>query len=223
MRVSLTTMTRLLRSLGARWGRPKLYVDCPWARRSRNRRLRRIRALIENLPPNEVALWADEVDIHLNPRPGPDWMPRGLQKRLRTPGQNRKRYLAGALNISSGMLVFTEAEHKRSQLFIDLVEAVVGRYRRRRRIHLILDNYSIHTSRMTRSALAAYGDRVVLHFLPPFSPDENKIEALWRELHANVTRNHRCRSLEELMGQVVAYLEAAQPYPGNKPSVRRAA
>lgn len=223
VRLSLTTLTRLLKRMGARWGRPKLFVECPWSKRRRQRRLARIRSMLEKRGPDEVALYEDEVDIHLNPKAGPDWMPRGVQKWVRTPGKNKKRYLAGALNLGTGLLVWVEGERKRSQLFIDLVDAIARRYRRCKRIHLILDNYSIHTSKITRAAVQRHGGRVVLHFLPPFSPDENPIEGLWRDLHANVTRNHRCRSIEELMGEVNGYLKEAQPYPGNKPSLRPAA
>jgi hypothetical protein len=34
------------------------------------------------------------VDIHLNPKIGADWQLRGQQKRVVTPGQNEKYYLA---------------------------------------------------------------------------------------------------------------------------------
>ena len=40
--------------------------------------------------------------------------------------------------------------------------------------------------------------RIVLHLLPPYSPEHNPIERLWKEVHANVTRNHRCRTIEVL-------------------------
>lgn len=220
VRLSVTTLTRLLRRMGARWGRPKMYVECPWSRRRRQRRLAQIRAMLHDRGPDEVALYEDEVDIHLNPRPGPDWMPAGMQKWVRTPGKNKKRYVAGALNLSTGLLVWVEGDRKRSQLFIDLIEAVARRYRRCRRIHVILDNYSIHTSKITRQAIEGYGGRVVLHFLPPFCPDENPIERLWQDLHANVTRNHRCTTIEELMEEVHGYLNEVQPYPGSKPSLR---
>ncbi len=223
VRISLATLGASLRRMGARWGRPKLFVGCPWSRKLREKRLLQIRRLLERLPANEVALYEDEVDIHLNPRSGPDWMLPGVQKRVRTPGNNKKRFLAGALNMSSGTIVCVEGERKRSQLFIDLLAAVRKRYPRSKRIHLIVDNYSIHSSRVTRAAVEGYGGRIALHFLPPFSPDNNPIEGLWRDLHANVTRNHRCATIDELMKEVRRYLRAAQPYPGAKPSLRRAA
>ena len=45
-----------------------------------------------------------------------------------------------------------------------------------------------------------------LHFLPPYCPNENRIERLWRDLHANVTRNHQCPTMDDLMAAVHRYL-----------------
>ena len=71
---------------------------------------------------------------------------------------------------------------------------------------MILDNYRIHSSVQTKAALARLDGRIVLHFLPPYCPDHNRIERVWRDLHANVTRNHQCRSMKELMKEVHIYL-----------------
>jgi transposase len=77
---------------------------------------------------------------------------------------------------------------------------------------VILDNYAIHTSVQTRVFLAEHGDRLRLHFLPPYCPDDNRIERrVWRELHANVTRNHRCGDIEELMEECGVSPHAPQP------------
>jgi transposase len=73
-------------------------------------------------------------------------------------------------------------------------------------IHVILDNYGIHSSKIALVALANFASRVRLHFLPPYSPDENAIERVWQDLHANVTRNHTCSNMTELMRNVRYYL-----------------
>lgn len=207
VRVSTTTMSRVLARLKIRLGRPKPIVGCPWRKRRKLRRLRQIRRTIETLPEDEVILYVDEVDIHLNPKIGPDWMLRGTQKTVMTPGKNQKRYLAGALNARTGRLTWVEADQKNSQLFILQLWQLIGRdYPKAKRIHLILDNYRIHSSRQTEAALARTDGRVVLHFLPPYCPDHNRIERVWRDLHANVTRNHQCRNMKELMNEVRHWL-----------------
>ena len=208
IRISRTPMSRLLKRLKIRLGRPKPIVGCPWKKRRRMKRLREIRKLIETLPKNEVVLYVDEVDIHLNPKIGPDWMLRGTQKTVLTPGKNQKRYLAGALNSRTGRLTWVEADRKNSQLFILQLWQLVGRdYPQAKRIHLILDNYRIHSSLQTQAALARLNGRVVLHFLPPYCPDHNRIERVWRDLHANVTRNHQCRNMKELMKEAYHWLK----------------
>ena len=208
IRISRTTMSRLLKRLQIRLGRPKPIVGCPWKKRRRMKRLREIRRLIESVPEDEVILYVDEVDIHLNPKIGPDWMLRGTQKTVLTPGKNQKRYLAGALNARTGRLTWVEADRKNSQLFILQLWQLVGRdYPEAKRIHLILDNYRIHSSLQTQAALARLEGRVVLHFLPPYCPDHNRIERVWRDLHDNVTRNHQCRTMKELMAEVHHWLK----------------
>jgi transposase len=210
IRVSVTTMCRLLRQLGVRLNRPKPTVDCPWPRSRRTRRLRAIQRLVDNLAPGEVALYLDEVDIHLNPKIGPDWTLAGKQKYVRTPGCNEKRYLAGALDPKTGKLTWVEGDRKNSLLFLDLLYKLVTKtYRGASRIHLILDNYGIHDSQQVQLALkSAAASRIRLHFLPPYCPDHNRIERTWKDLHDNVTRNHRCTGMEELMTEVRLYLNA---------------
>jgi transposase len=162
-------------------------------------------------------VYADEVDVHLNPKIGLDWMGYGQQKEVLTPGQNEKRYLAGALDAVTGALTWVDGERKNSLLFIALLHRLLTVYPTAPVIHVILDNYRIHTSQITQRALAAFGERIVLHFLPPYCPNENKIERLWQDLHAAVTRNHRCQTMSELMQHVYRYLQRRQ-----RQAIRRA-
>jgi transposase len=206
-KISRTTMGRLLHRLGVRRGAPKPTVCCPWSRRATAARIRLIRKLIESLPPDEAAVWEDELDVDLNPRIGPDWMLPGTQRKVLTPGKNVKRYLAGALDAVSDRLVWVSGMRKNSLLFIELLKKLLKVYADQRVIHVIVDNYAIHTSRQTQAWLSAHGQRLRLHFLPPYCPDDNRIERrVWREVHANVTRNHDCESIEQLMGEVVYHL-----------------
>jgi transposase len=208
VRISATTMCRLLRKMDIRLRRPKPIVLCPWKKAHRTRRIRAIQRLIATLPKGHVAVYADEVDIHLNPKIGPDWtLPGRNQETVLTPGKNEKRYLAGALNAKTGKLTWVEGDRKTSDLFIDqLWTLVLEDYPHAKCIHIILDNYRIHKSKRTEIALRALDGKVKLHFLPPYCPDYNKIERVWKDLHDNVTRNHRCRTMKQLINEVREYL-----------------
>ena len=83
---------------------------------------------------------------------------------------------------------------KTSDLFILLLWQLLKEYPGAKCIHVVLDNFKIHDSQRTRLALASVGNRIRLHFLPPYCPDHN------------VTRNHRCQNMNDLMTEVFTYL-----------------
>jgi transposase len=224
--VTVSTMGRVLARLGARLGMPKPVVLCPWKRDARQARLAEIRALEERASAAEPVLYSDEVDVHLNPKIGRDWMLPGQQRRIVTPGKNEKFYLAGALDVRTGALHTTGAERKNAGLFCDLLELLDKRYGPGvRRIHLILDNYGIHSARRTLRTLEALKGRIVLHFLPPYCPDANRIERVWQDFHANVTRNHRCKTMKRLLDNAREYLDRYvwRRTTGTAPIIQRAA
>lgn len=206
VRVHVATMSRALALIRARRGRPRPRVGCPWHPAAKTRRLNKIAHLLATLPKNEVAVYEDEVDVHLNPKIGLDWMGLGQQKEVMTPGKNEKRYLAGALDVRTGQVHWVEAEKKDAWLFMDLLKKLTVVYAHAKVIHVILDNYKIHSANVIGIALAHFASRVRLHPLPPYCPDHNRIERIWQDLHANVTRNHKCEGMTELMREVRYYL-----------------
>jgi transposase len=206
VRIHVATMSRALALIRARRANPRPRVRCPWLPAAKTRRINALQRLIAALRPGEVAVYEDEVDVHLNPKIGLDWMGLGQQKQATTPGQNEKRYLAGAMDVRTRQIHWVEAGHKNSWLFWDLLYKLTKVYAEAKVIHVILDNYGIHSSKIIAVALANFASRVQLHFLPPYCPDHNAIERVWQDLHANVTRNHRCASMVELMHDVRYYL-----------------
>jgi transposase len=208
--IRVATMSRLLNRWRVGLRRPKPVVQCPWKAARRRRRWRPMERLVMPLPADEVAVDVDEVDIPLHPKIGPDGMRRGRQKEVVTPGCNEKRYLAGAWDPRARRLISVEGERKNSRLFLQLrYKRVTKSYPNAKRIHVILDNYGIHASAQVRLAMKSEAaSRLELHFLPPYCPDHNRIERIWKDLHDNVTRNHRCASREELMAEVRSYLAA---------------
>lgn len=200
-----TWVWQLLRRCGYRRKRTRPMVrTCNPSRRWQWARLVRV---LWQVRPGEVVLFGDEADIDHNPKTGFVWCLSGVPAEIETPGRNEKRFVAGALNVDTGRFLYVWDEHKRSGLFIALLSKISGAYRYARRIHLLIDNYSIHDSRATRAALATLGGRIRLHFLPRYSPEYNPVELIWRNLHETVTRNHIFRTMGALMEAVLSYLE----------------
>ena len=210
--VHASTLRRLLPRLGFVWRRAR-----PWLNRRdprKNQKLQAIeRALRQRRPGTEV-FYVDEADVDFNPRIGPVWTRRGIQSGVITPGQNKKHYLAGALNAHTGRVIWTEHPNKNTTLFIKMLNALRRTYRKACRIILILDNYIIHKSTPVQHWLNA-NPKFKLLFQPTYSPWVNRIERLWKTLHDTVTRNHCCKTFQELAQHVTRFLEVVSPFPGN--------
>ena len=79
------------------------------------------------------------MDIHLNLKIGADWQLRGQQKRVVTPGQNEKYYLAGALYSGTDKVSYIGGNSKDLSLFIRLLKHLKATYRRAKTITLIVE------------------------------------------------------------------------------------
>ncbi|HBW4775904.1 IS630 family transposase [Klebsiella pneumoniae] len=207
------TLHRYLKRAGIVWRRaaPTLKIRDPLYEEKQLA----IEQALSEAPAEHPVFYQDEVDIDLNPKIGADWMPKGQQKRIATPGQNQKHYLAGALHSGTGKIHYVSGISKSSDLFIKLLEALRRTYRRAKSITLVLDNYVIHKSRKVERWLEK-NTKFRLLFLPTYSPWLNPIELLWLSLHETVTRNHQCRYMWQLLRQINQFMKAASPFPGNQ-------
>lgn len=204
--LSAETVRRGLHRAGFVWRRPRPVVgptDPEYADK-----IQCLSELMERLPDDETVVFQDEVDIHLNPKIGSCWMPRGEQAKVLTPGTNEKYHLAGSLHWRTGTLLVSEPGRRRNaDLFVAHLDDLRCRLRSYRRIHVICDNARFHDCRAVRDFLDQWGDRIVLHFLPTYAPEANPIERVWWHLHETITRNHRCQSMDELLENVYAWID----------------
>lgn len=209
--VSAETMRRWLHEIGWVWKRAKLVAkdDDP----QRVRRLARIRYVFEQLKVCEAMVFADELDIHLLPKVGSAWMPKGTQVEVMTPGQNAKHYLAGALDPTTGAVHYALGPRKTNALFRDLLSALEARYPAASytRLYVVVDNYKIHKAKAVEQWLAAH-PRVTLLFLPTYCPRANPIERTFGDIHDCCTRNHQRKRLPDLVTDVEEHLRLNGPW-----------
>jgi transposase len=205
LQVSAETVRRWLRQERLVWRRPRPILgpkDPAYAYK-----LGQLRHLLLNLRSDETAVFQDEVDVNLNPKIGSMWMRCGQQANVVTPGNNVKRYLAGSLHWRTGkLLVSSPGTNRNARLFVAHLDDLRRRLRGYRCIHVICDNAKFHDCRLVQAYLARWGHRIQLHYLPTYAPQTNPIERVWWHLHEEITRNHRCRSIDELVKLVFDWI-----------------
>jgi putative transposase len=209
--VSAETMRRWVHEVGWVWKRAKLVAkdDDP----HRVERLARIRFLFEQLKFYEAMVFADELDIHLLPKVGCAWMPKGTQLEVMTPGQNQKHYLAGALELTTGTVHHCLGPRKTKALFRDLLTQLEARSPAEQytRVYVVVDNYKIHQAKAVEQWLAAH-PRVTLLLLPTYCPRANPIERAFGDVHDCCTRNHQRKRLPDLVADVEDHVHLNGPW-----------
>ena len=212
VQVSADTLRRWLHQLGWVWKRAKLVArdDDP----ERISKLARIRFCFETLGQQAALLFADELDIHLLPKVGYQWMPKGEVVEVLTPGVNQKRYLAGALDALTGKVISCIGERKTRWLFLELLKAIDANYAAAtyKRVVVVVDNFGIHKAKVIQQWLMAH-PRIELLFVPTYCPKANPIERVFWEVHDKCTRNHRRRQIGQLVGDVEQHLKVNGPWP----------
>lgn len=209
--VSAETVRRWLHELGWEWKRAKLIAkdDDP----QRVEKLARIRLAVEQVGAGLALFVADELDLSLLPKVGYQWMPKGTQAEVLTPGTNEKRSLAGALNLATGSIEHCIWYRKTTGLFLDLLATLDRAYPASActRLCVVADNAKIHHAGEVEKWLAAH-PRFELLFLPTYCPRANPIERAFGDVHDKCTRNHTRKRMWHLVQDVTHHLHDNGPW-----------
>jgi transposase len=132
------------------------------------------------------------------------WSPVGQQVMIPTPRQPYKRYGVGAVNYQTGETVVIFRPHKRRKEVAELLQAILDRHPTET-VYVAWDNSSTHEDDEVEAVVRAAAGRLVLLYLPTYSPWLNPIERLWRQFRREVTH---CALFETLK----ALLQAARNF-----------
>ena len=123
---------------------------------------------------------------------------------ISTPGQPKRHYGIGGVNYHTGETVVLIRKRKRRREIAELLQALVDKHPSGT-IYVVWDNASTHQDDEVEAVVRAAAGRLVLLYLPTYSPWLNPIEMLWRHFRREVTH---C----ELYETVQALLDAARDF-----------
>ncbi|WP_370627972.1 IS630 family transposase [Anoxybacillus sp. ST4] len=117
------------------------------------------------------------------------WAEVGNQKQVPSYGHHAHVSIFGAVDVQQGDVVFHRASSANAETFLDFLHLLKEKYANRF-IVLVLDNARIHYAKMVQAFLdGEEGDAFHFIFLPPYSPQLNPIERLWKWLKDEVIAN----------------------------------
>ena len=187
-----------------------LYSDlekCLWALILKKRtHLKKI--LKEILPDNKIELlYYDEAFFCRESSVTRGWYPRGSKAQVLCPITFEKVGTCGAVNPRNGKLYSLCFDGFDSDTFIYYLRWLLSVFKTKKKIVLVLDNASSHKSHKVKQFVSKCKDRLELLFLPPYSPDLNPIERVWKNLRYHVTHNIYFETLEFLENAILTYLK----------------
>lgn len=150
-----------------------------------------------------VQLWCeDEVHFQRHSSLIRMWAPKGEQPHVLSPSVRHKVGFFGALNLKTGRLLTQEALTFNAQTFGEFIRYLLRSTKGK--IYLILDNARWHRAKELNAFFKAHRNRLVFIFLPPYSPELNPIERVWRVTRRKVTHNRYFPSIEELRVSLIS-------------------
>ena len=152
----------------------------------------------------EVFFYADEFNLSWMPTLRAMWSPKGQQVMVPTPGQPTKHYGIGAVNYHTGETVVVVRRRKRRKEIAELLQALVDNHPTET-VYVAWDNVNTHQNDEVDAVVRGAAGRLVLLYLPTYSPWLNPIEMLWRHFRREVTH---C----ELFESVKALVKATQDF-----------
>ena len=132
------------------------------------------------------------------------WGPKGQQVMIPTPGQPKKHYGIGGVNYHTGETVVLIRKRKRRPQIAEFLQTLLDKHPHQL-IYVAWDNYICHQDKEVEAVVRGAAGRLVLLYLPTYSPWLNPIEMLWRHFRREVTH---C----ELFDTVKALLQATQEF-----------
>lgn len=149
-----------------------------------------------------IRLWAeDEVHFQRHSTITRMWSLQGKQPRVISASTRQKVGFLGAINLKTGQLLTKKAPAFNSDTFGDFLYYLLQHTEGK--LFLILDNASWHRAQDLKKFFFENRHRLVRVFLPPYSPELNPIERVWRITRRRITHNRYFESIEDLEAALI--------------------
>jgi transposase len=165
--------------------------------------------LMNATPEEEPILFGDGVHPMMATKLSYGWIRKGQDKCLPTTASRTRVNLFGALDLATMSADTTSHKTIDSKAMGEHFSALRAHYPNAPKLHIILDQGPYNTSKKTQEAAEKHG--IVLHFLPPYSPNLNPIERLWKIMNEHVRNNRFFKFAAEFRAAIHAFFATTWP------------
>lgn len=174
--------------------------------------IREYEKLKNNLPEDETICFIDGVHPTHNTKRAYGWIRKGQRKEIPTNTGRQRLNISGAIDIFSRKVLVREDDTLNADSTIEFLKELEAMYPQVTCIHVFSDNARYYKNKEVTKHIES--SKIKMHFLPPYSPNLNPIERLWKYVYEHVLYNRYYEKFSNFRNAVLGFLESlATPPP----------
>lgn len=159
--------------------------------------------LRQGLPENETIGFIDGVHPTHNVQSAYGWIKTGIRKEIPANTGRQRLNLSGMIDIVKHNVIIREDKTLNADSTIQFFQGIEAAYPTKTRVHVFCDNAPYYKNKTVIRYLET--SKIVLHFLPPYSPNLNPIERLWKWMKERVIYNAYYEHFSEFKAAVMGF------------------
>ena len=165
---------------------------------------------MKNKSPDVPVLFMDATHPQHNSMPAYGWIRKGERKEIPSNTGRDKLNINGALNVEDKKAIIVEADTIDADSTICLFKKVEAYYAYAQHIYIFADNARYYHSEKVKEYLKT--SRILLENIPPYSPNLNPIERLWKFFHKIVRYNKYYKTFSEFRTEALMFFDRLGEY-----------
>ena len=137
--------------------------------------------LVADTPANEPILFIDAAHPTMATKVVCGWIKKGVDKPIAQTASRTRVNIVGAIELATMNVISCRPDYVNAETTVAFFDQIKTAYPNAPKIHIILDQSGYHRSQLVRDA--ALEKNIELHYLPPYSPNLNSIERLWKVMN----------------------------------------
>lgn len=149
---------------------------------------------------NEPIYFADSAHPQHQTRLAYGWIIKGERKTIATTGRQYRFNVMGAICLSDHSVIYQQSDKVNELSIQSFLTKLRKQHPNNKKMHIIWDNAGYHRSAVVQSYAKSL--RIEIHYLPPYSPNLNPVERLWKLMHEQVTYNQYYETFKDFTGAI---------------------
>ncbi|HHD80341.1 MAG TPA: IS630 family transposase [Campylobacterales bacterium] len=159
---------------------------------------------------DEVILFMDGVHPQHNTTTSKVWIKKGKEKHVKSNTGRSRINLNGIYNPKTQDILVHESKTINAESTIEFFKEIEDYYEETKikRIQIIVDNAKYYKNKTVKKYIET--SRIELLFLPPYSPNLNLIERVWKLLRKKIINSHYYEKFKEFKEAVLGFFENSE-------------